>query len=43
MSLNPEEVSSVIKKEIEKFDTSLDTESVGTVLQIGDGRDTRLS
>jgi len=37
MALNPEEVSSVIKKEIEKFDTKLETESVGTVLQVGDG------
>lgn len=37
MALNPEEVSSVIKKEIEKFDTQLETESVGTVLQVGDG------
>ncbi len=37
MGLNPEEVSSVIKKELEKFDTQLEMESVGTVLQVGDG------
>ncbi|RME31815.1 MAG: F0F1 ATP synthase subunit alpha [Candidatus Zixiibacteriota bacterium] len=37
MPLNPEEVSSVIKQELEKFDTSLEMESVGTVLQVGDG------
>jgi len=37
MGLNPEEVSSVIKKELEKYDTKLEMESVGTVLQIGDG------
>jgi F-type H+-transporting ATPase subunit alpha len=37
MGLNPEEVSSVIKKEIEKYQTKLAMESVGTVLQIGDG------
>ena len=37
MGLNPEEVSSVIKKELEKFDTKLEMESVGTVLNIGDG------
>ena len=37
MGLNPEEVSSVIKKELEKFDTKLEMESVGTVLNVGDG------
>jgi len=37
MGLNPEEVSSVIKRELEKYDTKLEMESVGTVLNIGDG------
>lgn len=37
MGLNPEEVSSVIKKEIERYETKLEMESVGTVLQVGDG------
>ncbi len=37
MGLNPEEVSSVIRKEIEKYETKLEMESVGTVLQVGDG------
>ena len=37
MGLNPEEVSSVIKKEIEKYETKLEMESVGTVLEVGDG------
>lgn len=37
MGLNPEEVSSVLKREIEKYETRLETESVGTVLQVGDG------
>ena len=37
MGLNPEEVSSVLRKEIERYDTKLETESVGTVLQVGDG------
>ncbi|MCD6250116.1 MAG: F0F1 ATP synthase subunit alpha [candidate division Zixibacteria bacterium] len=37
MGLNPEEVSSVIKRELEKYDTKLEMESVGTVLQVGDG------
>lgn len=37
MGLNPEEVSSVIKKELEKYETKLKMESVGVVLQVGDG------
>jgi len=37
MPLNPEEVSSIIQKEIEKYQTELKMESVGTVLQVGDG------
>ncbi len=37
MAFRPEEVSSIIQKEIEGYEASLDTESVGTILQIGDG------
>jgi F-type H+-transporting ATPase subunit alpha len=37
MPLRPEEVSSVIQKEIAKYETKLEMESVGTVLQVGDG------
>lgn len=37
MALRPEEVSSVIQKEIQKYTTKLAMESVGTVLQVGDG------
>ena len=37
MVFRPEEVSSIIQKEIEGFEPSLETESVGTILQIGDG------
>ncbi len=37
MGLKPEEVSSIIKQEISKYETSLKMESVGTILQIGDG------
>ncbi len=37
MGLNPEEVSSVIRKEIEKYESKLEMQSVGTVLQVGDG------
>jgi len=37
MALRPEEVSSVIQQEIQKYTTELAMESVGTVLQVGDG------
>lgn len=37
MPLKPEEVSWVIQKEIENYDEKLALESVGTVLQVGDG------
>jgi F-type H+/Na+-transporting ATPase subunit alpha len=37
MSFRPEEVSTVIQKELEKFETKLDMRSTGTVLQVGDG------
>jgi F-type H+-transporting ATPase subunit alpha len=37
MPLNPEEVSSILQKEIEKYESKLEIESVGTVLQVGDG------
>ncbi|MFH0764320.1 MAG: F0F1 ATP synthase subunit alpha [Candidatus Omnitrophota bacterium] len=37
MEIRPEEVTSIIKKELEKYRTRLRVESVGTVLQIGDG------
>ena len=37
MPLNPEEVSSIIAKEIDKYKTKIKMESVGTVLQVGDG------
>jgi F-type H+/Na+-transporting ATPase subunit alpha len=36
MMLKPEEISSVIKKELEKYKTKLNMDSVGTVLQVGD-------
>ena len=35
--LRPEEVTQAIQKEIKKFDTKLQMESVGYVLQVGDG------
>ncbi|MDD5561808.1 MAG: F0F1 ATP synthase subunit alpha [Candidatus Omnitrophica bacterium] len=36
MVLRPEEVTSIIKKELEKYQTRLRTESIGTVIQVGD-------
>jgi F-type H+-transporting ATPase subunit alpha len=37
MGLKPEEVSSIIQKELAKYESKLEMESVGTVLQVGDG------
>ena len=37
MALRPEEVSSIIQMELEKFESELHMESIGTVLQVGDG------
>ena len=37
MALKPEEVSSIIKQQIAGYQTKLEMESVGTVLQVGDG------
>jgi len=37
MALKPEEVSSVLEQELEKYESRLKMESVGTVLQVGDG------
>ncbi len=37
MAFRPEEVSSIIQQELEKQETKLESESVGSVLQIGDG------
>ncbi len=36
MALRPEEVTTVIKKELEKYKNRLRTESIGTVIQVGD-------
>lgn len=36
MALRPEEVTSIIKKELEKYKPRLRIESVGTVIQVGD-------
>ncbi|WP_249869322.1 F0F1 ATP synthase subunit alpha [Oceanobacillus saliphilus] len=37
MSINAEEISSIIKKQIENFDTDIEVSDVGTVIEIGDG------
>ncbi len=37
MVFKPEEVSSILRKELEKFEAKLDMASVGQVLQVGDG------
>ena len=37
MKLRPEEISSVLAQELEKYDRDLGVESVGTILQVGDG------
>lgn len=37
MAVRPEEVASIIKKEIENYEDKLRMENVGTVLQVGDG------
>ncbi len=37
MALRPDEVASILKKEIEGYEEKLQMESVGTVLQVGDG------
>lgn len=37
MALRPEEVTSIIRRELDKYKTRLRVESTGTVLQVGDG------
>jgi len=37
LKLRPEEISSILSKELEKYDRDLEVESVGTILQVGDG------
>jgi F-type H+/Na+-transporting ATPase subunit alpha len=37
MQIRPEEIASVLRKEIESFDYSLEMAEVGTVLEVGDG------
>ncbi|MCK9997257.1 MAG: F0F1 ATP synthase subunit alpha [Candidatus Krumholzibacteria bacterium] len=37
MKLRPEEISSVLSQELKNYDRDLEVESVGTILQVGDG------
>ena len=37
MKLRPEEITSILKERIEKFDVETNLAEVGTVLQVGDG------
>ena len=37
MKIRPEEITSIIKKEIKDYETRVDTATVGTVLEVGDG------
>ncbi len=37
MKLKPEEISSVLSQELNRYDRDLEVESVGTILQVGDG------
>src|ERR1700745_4056205 len=37
MKLRPEEITSILKERIEKFDVESSLAEVGTVLQVGDG------
>jgi len=37
MKIRPEEITSVIKKEIESYEKELEVEEVGTILEVGDG------
>ncbi|MGI5901820.1 MAG: F0F1 ATP synthase subunit alpha [Desulfitobacteriia bacterium] len=37
MKLRPEEISSIIKQQIEQYDSAIEIADVGTVIQVGDG------
>ncbi len=37
MSIKAEEISSLIKQQIENFDSDIEVSDVGTVIEIGDG------
>ena len=37
MNIRPEEITAILRKQIEQYDVETDLAEVGTVLQIGDG------
>ena len=37
MKIRPEEITSILRKQIEEYDVETDLAEVGTVLQLGDG------
>ena len=37
MNIKPEEITSIIKKEVEKYEKKLEKVDSGTIIQIGDG------
>lgn len=37
MAIRPEEITSILQRELEQFERKMDVEHVGTVLQVGDG------
>ena len=37
MSIRPEEITSILERELNKFEKTVESENVGTVLQVGDG------
>lgn len=37
MNIKPEEITSILKKEIQKYETKIETIDSGTIIQIGDG------
>ena len=37
VSIRPDEISSIIKQQIEQYDQDVKVSNVGTVLQVGDG------
>ncbi|HBS60956.1 MAG TPA: F0F1 ATP synthase subunit alpha, partial [Firmicutes bacterium] len=37
MTLRPEEITSIIKQQIENYEVDLDVDEIGTVIDVGDG------
>ena len=37
MSINPDEISSILKEQIQNFDQTVETSEIGTVIEVGDG------